>query len=397
MSKLSKHQITRSFMAPKANSADDFDQNQSQLRENLEWQCRVADVLHGYTVLVANAFGSLMNALQQLDDVNIGDAGSAGTMAKALINGLKEAQDKTSEMAASMRLPLETHRAIIAACFDDLTQADNAAAEAKRYNLKLESLSDEAVDRNDRGHSSAKAQARLARNRDKLNNALKEAAVRQTRVQDSLLACMSRKDKLCELTLEAVQGTVEALSCGLTYVKKPGAASVAKGFNPFEDEVTHPSSRQPVVAAPAEWQSGRPHRPSDDARQEPDPDAASDVEVSPQLDAHAAAANRPRHGGDGARPKSPGPCPDASVRSRNPFDDDYLPMDAAEHHFAKGDSDPGMDGSSDSTRCASKEEEAAAQSSHWWSSLCCNCQEGPVCVEEVRSVQRGDSSSRVIA
>mmetsp|Transcript_101119 Transcript_101119/g.286618 ORF Transcript_101119/g.286618 Transcript_101119/m.286618 type:complete len:436 (+) Transcript_101119:115-1422(+) len=205
---LRKHKSTRRLAAPVKNELQ-LEDWETELRQGLDWQRRVADALPGYAEAVACAFEQLACAHQALDEGCIGGVGEdINAMAKSLLRGLQEAHAATRAMAEKMRIPLETHRATLSACADDLARADVAVNEALRYEDKVNSLASD----DEENPVSPKAEAKVERNRAKLQQATNVASVAQTRAHDSLHSCIARKGILCRIAREVVQCTAGVIS-----------------------------------------------------------------------------------------------------------------------------------------------------------------------------------------
>eukprot|EP00421_Protoceratium_reticulatum_P067292 CAMPEP_0168407826 /NCGR_PEP_ID=MMETSP0228-20121227/26360_1 /TAXON_ID=133427 /ORGANISM="Protoceratium reticulatum, Strain CCCM 535 (=CCMP 1889)" /LENGTH=382 /DNA_ID=CAMNT_0008421503 /DNA_START=16 /DNA_END=1165 /DNA_ORIENTATION=+ len=183
-----------------------LDQGELRLREGLQWQRSVVDLLVGYVAAVDNVFGALVQAHVALDEKLLSTADAP--MAKPLLAAVRTAHAVIRETVEATHGQLEARRDTLTAWATSVAEADFAAAEVRRYTAKLEVLSDEDAELRSRGKASpAKAEARLQRNREKLQGAEEAAARARTRSRDSL------RDGLCKLASKVLTGTAGALHC----------------------------------------------------------------------------------------------------------------------------------------------------------------------------------------
>jgi len=244
-SKLHKHQTTRrlsNIIAPE-DTAPELDDNELRLRRGLQLQRTVTDQLLGYIAAVTVAFDTLADAQATLRDGGISDlvevgypgAGTTSHVAKALLAGFLDARGIVCSTVVGAHGPLETVRATLAACSEDLKQSDLAMAELSRYSSKMEALADETYERGEKAHDSPQVQAKFARNREKLRKASVAASVAQLRARDSLQLCTERREHLCELAGVVIGGTAEALRLVATkLVPVLASASQSCPGRPFE-------------------------------------------------------------------------------------------------------------------------------------------------------------------
>jgi len=171
-------------------------------------QSRITDALLGYAEAVACAFEALLKAQTALEDGGIYQIDEVAILAKALLQGARDAYSSAREMVAGVQVPLEAHRATLSACEEDMSKADIAEAEVRRYDAKVEAM----VDAGKRRITvSASAEKRLARNREKLQVAKHAANVARGCAEDAMHNCLSRQVNLSEFAQKSVTGTYEAL------------------------------------------------------------------------------------------------------------------------------------------------------------------------------------------
>jgi hypothetical protein len=164
--------------------------------ESLEWQCAFTEALVGYTSAMRTAFEFLGKANESLRKRGLGQ----NKLERALLECFGDAADMATTLAETVRLPLETTRATLAACKDDVRQASVDAACVEQRNKKLGSLT---------AHG-ARAW-RLKSARDKLDQAMHSSSVSRTRAEDSLRGCILRENDLCCVARKLMLGTAEAL------------------------------------------------------------------------------------------------------------------------------------------------------------------------------------------
>jgi len=164
--------------------------------------------LLGYAEAVAGAFEALLKAQTALEDGGIYEIDEVATLAKALLQGVRDAYSSARETVAGVQVPLEAHRATLLACEEDLSKADIAEAEVRRYDTKVEAMVDAGKRRIT---ASARAEARLARNREKQQAARHTANVAKGCAQDAMRNCLSRQVNLGEFAQKSVTGTAEAM------------------------------------------------------------------------------------------------------------------------------------------------------------------------------------------
>lgn len=223
--KLRKHRSTRDWVArePTPTPAG-LDDSERSLRRGLELQSRLADALLGYAEAVAGAFEALLRAHSALEEEGVFQVDEAAAIAKALLQGFRDAHAVAHRMAEGVRVPLEAHRATLVSCSDDIAKADVAEAEVAHYQEKVNSLEDAAK----RQMSvSSRAEGRLSRNRDKLQNAKHSASVAQGCAQDAMSNCLSRQANLCHFALKAVASTAEAIRSAAARLDPSSLAGLA--------------------------------------------------------------------------------------------------------------------------------------------------------------------------
>mmetsp|Transcript_21150 Transcript_21150/g.58648 ORF Transcript_21150/g.58648 Transcript_21150/m.58648 type:complete len:326 (-) Transcript_21150:262-1239(-) len=263
---LRKHRSTRSWVSADKPSVPELEDSERNLREGLQAQGFIADALLGYTDAVAGAFEALLQAHAALEEGGIAQVAEAVPTVKALIQCFRDAHLLTRSSVQDMQVPLEAHKASLMACFDDVTNADNAAAEVRYYDEKVAALTDDARRRN---KVSARAEKRLERNREKLQAAQHSASVAKGCAQDSMGTCLSRHANLCELALKAVANTADALRGAaarldaclagvavLAQTPRPAPApiaSLANGTSPFRSSSSgYPTSTTPRASMASE-------------------------------------------------------------------------------------------------------------------------------------------------
>jgi len=205
---LRSHRTTRAWVAEEAAVPVPIDDGERAAREALALQSRITDALLGYAEAVAGVFEALLKAQSALEDGGIYQIDEVAALAKALLQGVRDAYSSAKDTVAGVQVPLEAHRATLTACEEDLSKADIAEAEERRYDAKVEAM----VDAGKRRITvSARAEARLARNREKLQVARHTANVARGCAQDAMRNCLSRQVNLGELAQKSVTGTAEAL------------------------------------------------------------------------------------------------------------------------------------------------------------------------------------------
>eukprot|EP00420_Gonyaulax_spinifera_P003590 CAMPEP_0197933136 /NCGR_PEP_ID=MMETSP1439-20131203/109651_1 /TAXON_ID=66791 /ORGANISM="Gonyaulax spinifera, Strain CCMP409" /LENGTH=337 /DNA_ID=CAMNT_0043555951 /DNA_START=31 /DNA_END=1041 /DNA_ORIENTATION=+ len=233
--KLQKHRTIRRLLSQNEHdpSPEGIDED---ARKELNIQHRVSIALSRYITAVAAACEALFNAQVALDEGGIGELVEAAPVAAGLLEGLRQAQELTQQLAAAMGVPLDIHSRTVVACLDDVNKADEAEAELRWYSQKVESMEDGDVMDNEKtgDKSNSKTEARLQRNKDKLKKVQHSSSISQLRAHDSVGKCVLRRANLEELAREAVRITAEALR---------GAAPVTawqqatpNPFNPFDCE-----------------------------------------------------------------------------------------------------------------------------------------------------------------
>jgi len=205
---LRSHRTTRAWVAEEAAVPVPIDDSERAIREALALQSRITDALLGYAEAVAGAFEALLKAQTALEDGGIYQIDEVATLAKALLQGVRDAFSSARETVAGVQVPLEAHRATLTACEEDLCKADIAEAEVQRYDAKVEAMVDAGKRKNT---VSARAEARLARNHEKLQVARHTANVARGCAQDATRNCLSRQVNLGEFAQTSVTGTAEAL------------------------------------------------------------------------------------------------------------------------------------------------------------------------------------------
>lgn len=208
---LDKHKTTRCLFSQRGHP--DVDEIEQEMRDCLEWQRRLVNGVLMYSTNIPAALDSLARANEELEAAGIGAAEDVGPAAKLLFAGTLEARRAVAEFVASVKSPLETYRGILDACVEDLYEADRADADMRRYAQKVGKLTGEGDSEGDRDPEPACArhQARVDRNRVKLQLAVQRASVRKTRAEDTLKICVERRSRLCSLAQKVVVGMAEAL------------------------------------------------------------------------------------------------------------------------------------------------------------------------------------------
>jgi hypothetical protein len=205
---LRSHRTTRAWVAEEAAVPVPIDDGERAIREALALQSRITDALLGYAEAVAGAFEALLKAQTALEDGGIYEIDEVATLAKALLQGVRDAYSSARETVAGVQVPLEAHKATLVACEEDLSKADIAEAEVQRYDAKVDAMVDAGKRRIT---ASARAEARLARNREKQQVARHTANVAKGCAQDAMRNCLSRQVNLGEFAQKSVTGTAEAL------------------------------------------------------------------------------------------------------------------------------------------------------------------------------------------
>jgi len=202
--KLQKHKTTRRLCSAPSNEADD--QIDVILREDLAWQQRLVDSLLHYSTAVASAMNALTAAHEALLEGGIDEADCTATpVARVLLANLQNAVCITGEAAVGTD-SLRALSTTLAGYAEDLRLADIAAAEQKRYDAKINDLSDVVANR-----PSSKVTARMERNRGKLDVVVGGANVAHERASSSLQACVAQKGVLLELADSVIKAAAEGL------------------------------------------------------------------------------------------------------------------------------------------------------------------------------------------
>lgn len=240
--KLLKHHTTRKLVkviSPELDQVQRDDQLDHELREGLQWQQCLVDALLTYSDAVSAAFESLAQAQEALMEGGIDMVEDAAPLAGALARSAREARSFVHNVVSQKRGPLEMFKAGLMQAAVDVQKADRSATEFQRYNEKVEGLADTDFEQREHGEVSKKAQARLTRNKDKLDGAAMAASVAHLRAVDALHGCSQRHGALCDIAVQIVTAGSSALrAVGREASRAMEATSeYPAACNPFQEDV----------------------------------------------------------------------------------------------------------------------------------------------------------------
>merc|ERR1712100_220553 len=147
---------------------------------------------------MSTAFEHLQQARGVLQADGLSSSSDTAAMEEMLLSTFGDAHDKISDLIKTVRPRLETCRATVLACVEDLHEAERTASKVK---AQLNSL-DVLVKKGACG-------SRVEKIQGKLGPATHLASVARTRALDSLQGCSSRQRDLCQLTSNFMGGTSE--------------------------------------------------------------------------------------------------------------------------------------------------------------------------------------------
>lgn len=182
----------------------DLDANQLDQLRSIEHQYKISDSLLGFIDCMSGAFEHLQQARGALKADGMSISSDTAAMEDMLLNTFGEAYDNMSSLIKIVRPQLETCRATVLACVDDLQEAERTASKAK---IHLKSF-DKLVKKDASGSSIQKMQG-------KLGPATHSASVARTRALDSLQGCSTRQRELCQATRKIMDTTSQAVQVSI--------------------------------------------------------------------------------------------------------------------------------------------------------------------------------------
>lgn len=191
---LQKHNITRQWVG----LDPDYDAQPSEEKEllqELEWQRTLTQNLTSYSTALESAVQSLLQAQQKLSDVGL-ELLCPGTT--GVLQTLRATLARVRQGTEAVKMPLSGHLQTLDACASEVKRLEEARALSKHYEEKVEQLSREVERNNKAGKPVSSTEARLERNREKLQQAAAQAAEASQVAQRALRACGDRRPQLAE-------------------------------------------------------------------------------------------------------------------------------------------------------------------------------------------------------
>uniref|UniRef100_A0A7S0FB26 Uncharacterized protein n=1 Tax=Pyrodinium bahamense TaxID=73915 RepID=A0A7S0FB26_9DINO len=218
--KMLQYRTTRRWVSNVESNEPYPDAGDQEKRESLEVQRRMNSAISRYGAAVLTAFEGLLAAQEVLQEEGLDEVDALAPIADALVKGFRQAQVIVKEMVESMCVPLEVHKKAMDSCIDELAKADKLTAEMRRYSKKVNSLvsDDESEDEGRLMKCAGRSEARLTRNRGKLQSFEKAASIAQASAQNLLNTCMLRKASLDRIACSCIMNTVEALRLAVSQV-----------------------------------------------------------------------------------------------------------------------------------------------------------------------------------
>lgn len=287
--KLLKHSTTRKWGRKLSSDFSGIqlgdDLLDGDLREDMEWQQCLVNALLGYLDTVQSALDELVKAHQSLIGAGVDQIGGAASVTKTLVTCTVKAQNKICHEVAKHVDLLKNFRASLASCASEVQESDRLASEYRRYSKKVVGLADEDYERRESGEVSKKFDAKLTRNKGKLDSAAKTSSDAHLRAVNALNSCKKSRGLVTDLATRIVHGGSSALAVLAAGAKDstPRSAAGGNGTARVRASSHDSTTNYPVSLSPFDGPSSTQHEASSTAsagRASPRGDSTSSYPVN---------------------------------------------------------------------------------------------------------------------
>lgn len=177
----------------KAASSFGIDQDEMNMRRDVEQQCLAAKALQTYVHEVLAGFQTLLRAHEKFRDGAMKDLHDVGQLLEIPIDNFARVVRHIQEVASQTTVGLQVHQQKLVECRTELARADNAA---------------EVSAATSKGRSRHKAQ----KDEEGFTNLIHAAKVQQAYARFMLEACATRRERLVDLAQKSVEAVARTVS-----------------------------------------------------------------------------------------------------------------------------------------------------------------------------------------
>lgn len=192
-----------------------IDDDDMEMRKNIEEQSQAAKALQTYVDEVMMGFETLLHAQEKLKDGAMKELRELGQTIEAPLDNFGRAVRHMREMASHTTVGLQVHQRKLIACHAELARTDKTVAMLQSMGVALRAHEDSCnCDANSKDliqTSEGRRRQKTKREGERLAKLIHAAKAQQACARSTLEACVTRRENLVELARKSLQAVAKTI------------------------------------------------------------------------------------------------------------------------------------------------------------------------------------------